>query len=393
MTRNPFHVDQKRFDPGKWLMIGAFFLLTLQLSYLLVLRPSSDMSIHTTWAGEGDFRDPFTFVRHVAHPLWHAMVAFVRLFGIELYPAATLVTALCKAAEVWLIHRLLTVGLEDRCSRSAITLITAVCATVASVCVPFFNPTVYVGAGTPNTWHSPTQLLSMVSMFLCVPYTAYCFDRFVELEPAHGKNTLLPWREPIVLGVFLLFSAVAKPTFMQAFLPAACLFFLVQWIHYPHNSRYFFQIILCVLPSVLYIILEYLFYFGIIVPWGASMVLEINAEKFLYTGIRALLTLAFPFYTLYSCRDQKKDTVFYLTLVFNAVAIVEYLILGENGRRAGDGNFGWGMMGAALMMWVVALIRFFRAEKRHWIGWTLLAWHLASGVYYIVYLFVSGSSL
>jgi len=80
------------------------------------------------------------------------------------------------------------------------------------------------------------------------------------------------------------------------------------------------------------------------------------------------------------------------------VAIVEMLILGEDGRRASDGNFGWGMMGASLMLWIVCMIRFLQ-DDRQWykpqklIGWALLAWHLASGVYYVGYLFTSGTTL
>ena len=63
--------------------------------------------------------------------------------------------------------------------------------------------------------------------------------------------------------------------------------------------------------------------------------------------------------------------------------VVEYLILGESGRRAADGNFGWGMMGAALMLWVVMLPRFLRDIRErgkpspaHWAGLGLLLWHL-----------------
>ena len=88
-----------------------------------------------------------------------------------------------------------------------------------------------------------------------------------------------------------------------------------------------------------------------------------------------------------------------LTVLFNVVAIVEFLILGENGRRASDGNFGWGMMGASLMLWVVCLGRFLREaklrkpEKRHIPGWILLGWHLLSGIYYIGYLLVTGAAL
>ena len=401
MTDSPRFAKAKRFDLLKWAMIAFLFVVSYLLFYQLTLRPSSDISIHATWAGECSFRDPVSFVRHGAHPMWHALVAVVMLLGVPLTPAAALVTALCKAIEVWLIHRLMTLSLCHRLKPCAITSLSFVCAVVSCLCIPFYNPTVYLGVGTPNTWHSPTQMIAMVFMLLGVPYTARCYDRFEELLPRMGDRTLIPWREAISLGVLLFLSLLAKPTFMQAFLPGACLFFLVKWIQHPRNSRYFLQIIVCVLPSVIFMIFQYMYYFGIIVPWQASMVVQSNLDKLLGTIVRVVLMMAFPIYTLICCRDQKKDTTFWLTLVFTAVAIIEFLILGENGRRAADGNFGWGMMGASLMFWLICLIRFFRQEGvlvrrpsvRYGIGWLLLAWHAISGVYYVIYLFVSGSSL
>ena len=180
------------------------------------------------------------------------------------------------------------------------------------------------------------------------------------------------------------------------------MYFLYQWIRHPHNSRYFVQIIVCVLPAVLFMIFQYLYYFGIIVPWQSSMVLEVAPGKALYVLVRVVLMMAFPIYTLFLCRRQKADTTYVLTLLFNLVAIVEMMVLGEDGRRAADGNFGWGMMGASLMLWLVCMIRFLREDGitvfknmkiRYIVGWALLGWHLLSGLYYIGYLFISGASL
>lgn len=399
MLPHPFRASEKRFDPSKWILL----ILTGVLSYFLFVRllqhPTSDISIHTEWAGECSFADPLTFVRHGAHPLWHALVILVTLLGVPLKTASALVTMVCKVAEVWLIHRLMTVALCSRLSRSAITLFTAVCASVSCLWIPFYNPTVYLGVGSPNTWHSCTQLIALVFMLICVPYTAWCYDSFEARLLHQGNQTRLPWKVPAGLGILLFLSLLAKPTFMQAFLPAACLYFLYQWIRHPKNSRYFVQIILCVLPAVIFMIVQFMYYFGIIVPWQAGMEVQFTLQKCVDVVIRTVLIMAFPIYTLIACRKQKMDTVTALTLLFNVVAVLEFLILGENGRRASDGNFGWGMMGASLMLWLVCLIRFLREahlknpEKRHIPGWILLAWHLVSGVYYIVYLFVTGAAL
>lgn len=398
---HPFRAPEKRFDPGKWLMLALLFVLSFAMFYQLTLRPSSDISIHATWASEGDFRDLTTFVSHGAHPMWHVLVSILLHLGVALPAASALITALSKVFIAWVTHRLMTVALHKQLSRTAITLLTGVLMLVSCLCIPTYNPTVYLGVGTPNTWHSCTQLMAMAFMLVCVPYTGWCYDCFAQRRLLDGQETRLPWMQPIVLGVLLFLSLLAKPTFMQAFLPAACLYFLYQWIRHPHNSRYFVQIILCVLPAVLFMIFQYLYYFGIIVPWQSSMVLEYDSGKALNVLVRVVLLMAFPIYTLLLCRRQKADTTFVLTLVFNLVAILEMLILGEDGRRAADGNFGWGMMGASLMMWVVCMIRFLREDgvmkwmpkAKYAVGWMLLGWHLGSGVYYIGYLFLSGRSL
>lgn len=399
MPVHPFRAPQKRFDAGKWLLLFFTFLLSFFLFLRLLQHPTSDISIHTHWAGECSFADLNSFVRHGAHPMWHVIVVVVTMLGVPLNIASALVTAAIKALEVWLIHRLMTIALHKRLSRTAITLFAAVCASVMCLYIPFYNSTVYAGVGSPNTWHSCTQLMAMVFMLVCVPYTAYCYDTFTHRLLSQGQETRIPWRQAVTLGALVFLSLLAKPTFMQAFLPAACLYFLYQWIRHPCNSRFFVQIILCVVPAVLFMILQYLYYFGIIVPWQASMEVQTSAGKLLDTVIRVVLMMAFPLYTLVVCRSQKADTCFVLTLIFNLVAILEFLILGENGRRAADGNFGWGMMGAALMLWVVCLIRFLKQvslrklEKRYLPGWILLGWHLLSGVYYVVYLFVTGAAL
>lgn len=399
MPTHPFHMSEKRFDPGKWLMLLLTGILSFALFMRLLQHPTSDISIHTHWAGECTFSDLTTFVRHGAHPMWHVLVTLVTLLGVPLNIASALVTTAAKVAEVWLIHRLFSVALHNRLSRNAITLFSAVCASVMCICLPFYNATVYAGVGSPNTWHSCTQLMAMVFMLICVPYTAYCYDCFSHQLLARGEDACISWRQSVTLGILVFLSLLAKPTFMQAFLPAACLYFLWQWIRHPRNSRFFVRVILCVLPAVIFMIFQFLYYFGIIVPWQASMVVEASGSKFISTFIRVGLIMAFPIYTLIVCRRQKADTCFVLTLVFNAVAILEFLILGENGRRAADGNFGWGMMGASLMLWVVCLIRFLKDAQwkkpapRHIPGWILLGWHLLSGVYYVIYLFVTGAPL
>ncbi|MEG1776617.1 MAG: hypothetical protein RR367_08920 [Clostridia bacterium] len=403
---NPFLPrEDRRLDPLKWLAYAAMFLLSYVVFYMLCQLPSSDISIHAAWAAEGDFRDITSFLHHGAHPMWHALVAVLLLFSIPLPVAAALITALCKTLELMLFHRIFTAYLSRYAHRAVITLLAVICGLVTCLLVPGYNNSVYLGVGSPNTWHSCTQMIAMVWMLLCVPYTAHCYDAFERALPTDGAQANVAWRKTLLLGGMLLCSLTAKPTFMQVFLPAACLFFLVKWIQHPHNSRFFLRVLLCVLPAVLFMIVQYLYYFGIIVPSQGDMVLEFSFAKLKSVLLNTLLIQAFPLYILLSTRkSDKRDTFFWLALLMDVIGVAEFLLLGESGRRASDGNFGWGMMGGALIFWVVALIRYVqllahdRAESprirpTHITATLLLCWHLISGVYYLIYLLINRAPL
>lgn len=382
-------------------------ILMLVLAYIVFAsvnaQPSSDISIHATWAAEGDFSDLTSFFHHGAHPMWHVLVSILLHLGVPLAVASPLVTAVCKLAEFAIIHWLYRRWLKDA-PLWLVTLLTVLCTTVSSLCWPWYNPTVYLGAGTPNTWHSCTQMIALVWMLLCVPYVARIYDRFTELEPKMGAATRLTAKEILLLCFLLLCSLAAKPTVMQVFMPAACLFFLWQWIRHPKNSRYFLQVLAGVVPAILLMILQYMYYFGIIVPSQGDMVLEVSLAKVKQTAIMVVLMQAFPMAALLLTRKQPKDTLYWLTMLMNIVGIIEFLILGENGRRAADGNFGWGLMAAVLMLWVIALPRIInarRSEKQlspirrlgYGACWALLLWHLGSGIYYLWYLLSTGAAL
>ena len=155
--------------PARWeralaiLSHGLVFVLAYIVFASVNANPSSDISIHATWAAEGDFTDLTSFFHHGAHPMWHVLVSILLHVGMPLSVASPLVTAVCKLCTFAIIHRLYRCWLKDA-PLWLVTLLTAVCTMVSSLCWPWYNPTVYLGAGTPNTWHSCTQLLALAFM-------------------------------------------------------------------------------------------------------------------------------------------------------------------------------------------------------------------------------------
>ncbi len=374
--------------------------LTFAVSYALMGRPASDISIHATWATEGGLLDVRAYLRHNAHILWHVLVNLLVTLGLPTAVAASLITALSKGAELWLLWRLAETILDGK-TKPWVPGACAVCAAlVSSLCLPWYNPTVYLGAGTPNTWHSPTQLLAMAFMLACVPMTARRYADFERRLPETGEQTVTPVRQAVLLSALLALSTLAKPVFMQAFLPAACLYFLVQWIRHPRNSRFFVRMLLVALPSAALMIGEFLYYFILFPDTGMTM--SVTWVKALDCLIGVLLVQGFPVFALLTDREPRKwrDPLLALTVLMDAAGLLEQLVLSETGFRAADGNMGWAMMGAALMLWAVMLPRFigqfaaWRAarEKNGWraaryaVGLTLVGWHLISGIYYVIYL-------
>ena len=413
---HPFERTRETHPVWVALFLLGLFALAWFISLKMARNSGSDIGIHAAWAAECSFLHPKTFFRHGAHPLWHVMVSLLLLVGMPLDYAAALITALSKTLEGYLVYRLFRQRVKFH--TLLLLLMSLICVTVACIRIKDYNMVVYFAnpnnkttysLGTPNTWHSCTQYLAQVFMLVCVPYAAHLYDRFENELPLQGENSNIPKKEGIFFGTLLIGSLLAKPTFMQAFLPAACLFFLYQWIRHPKNSRFFVRVLLCVLPSILMMIAQYLYYFTNTVVEQGGMVFSLTPNKLKITLAGAAMMRIFPWATLLMTRKKPLNTFEKLTLAYDAVAIVEYVLLGEGGPRADDGNFGWGMMGAALMLWVVTLIRYAHLweEKlptgqpkcrlcqigHRVMGLLLMAWHWYGGIYYLCFLFQTTRAL
>ena len=408
----------KRLDLPKWLAVALMMVLSYAVFFALAQRPGSDISIHATWAAEGDFANLRSFFHHGAHPLWHMVVSAVLLTGLPLAQSAALVTTLFKGAEVWLLITLSAQIIGRKGWLAAFCgMLTA---TVSALLINTINPLVYWGIGSPNPWHSPTQIAVMVLMLLCVPLTARYVEDFQRQLPESGAKANISWRQAGVLAALLVVSLAAKPTFMQAFLPAACLYFLLLWIRKPKNSPFFLRMMAAAAPAVLLMIFQYLYYFGIIVPSQGEMVLQVSWAKVANVAQSVWMTRAFPLFVLVAFTDREawRSPLLQLTLIMDLVSILEMLVLGETGRRAMDGNFNWAMMGSALMLWAVTLPLFARRLLGFWqrkkaaangqpylanplwveiVRWSagsaLLLWHLFGGVCYLIYLLRSSMVL
>ena len=134
-------LGKREISLGKWLAALGALILGYIVFMALMQRPASDISIHAAWAQQGSFANPKTFVYRAAHPLWHIIVALFLRVGLPLDVSASLLTALCKAGEVWLLITLAEsiIGKKGWLA----TLSGVLCALVTAVWVPVLNAQIY----------------------------------------------------------------------------------------------------------------------------------------------------------------------------------------------------------------------------------------------------------
>lgn len=134
----------------------------------------------------------------------------------------------------------------------------------------------YLGPFSMNPIHNPTQMLVRPFSLLC-----FClvYDIWKKQKDDSYKgiffNTEQGLKRPyIYLAILLFLSTVAKPTFAEMFVPAVGLVMLVEWmkrIRLKDGSaqKYFthcLHMLLCAVPALMYILLQFLAYF----IWGGS---------------------------------------------------------------------------------------------------------------------------
>lgn len=408
------------------LLLTAFSLYMFLWEYA---NPYSDLHIHARIASEFDFGNLRSITSRLAYPLWHLAVAVLYQVGIPLNWAAALICVACKAAAFLLMRRYLLVMTGGRVSGTLVTLSALLLSIVTNLYIPGVNYGVYRNFGSPMVWHNPTQLAVIVTMFLSVPYLMHCWYYFQERSRSDGATAILPWRKVLTLATLLMLSLSAKPTFIQALIPAAAAFFLWQWIRHPKNSRYFLQIILAFLPAVGYFLLQYLYYTGVVVPYTSGV--EIGATlQSTWQAIRNMLMMcAFPLFALVAIREKGmfRDHTLVMALLIALFAMLEAMFFRETGLRINHGNFNWASMSAALLLWVVVMPKFFlaigdyqaqRAALREQakagvipsavlagsqralslrsagflISFMLLVWHLYSSLFYLYFLLTTNNA-
>ncbi|MCD8067333.1 MAG: hypothetical protein LUE87_00285 [Lachnospiraceae bacterium] len=232
----------------------------------------------------------------------------------------------------------------------------------------------YVGIFSINPLHNPTQTAVKGFALLCFALILDIWG-LQKKEDYHGiffpveKN---PKKYYLLLTLILFLYAAAKPTLAEMFIPAVALIMLFEWGKRilqkdGSASRYFrhcLNTLLCALPALAYILLQFLAYF----IWGGSYGADggFTVTKWLEVWslfsdnviLSVALGMAFPlFMILIDSAFFLRDDLGRLSLTGYAIGFLEAALLGEGGSKLSHGDFLWPLMSGMLLVWVAAALR------------------------------------
>lgn len=238
----------------------------------------------------------------------------------------------------------------------------------------------FLGSFSMNPIHNPT--------YMCMRgFSLVCFCLILDIWGRQKKEdykgvffrveTGLK-RYYIYLAVMLFLSTLAKPTFAEMFIPAVAFVMLGEWIVRIRKKdgsaagyfRHCLATLLCAVPALLYILVQFLAYF----IWGGSygsdgslVVTKWLEVWHMFTqnvGLSVGLGMAFPlFMLLINGGYFIKSDWGRLALAGYGVGFLEAAMLGEGGGKMSHGDFLWPMMSGMLLLFVTAMLRLLVLER------------------------------
>jgi hypothetical protein len=361
---------QTFITPQAQLKTALFFLAAglfgVAFALIMLVQPGGDMSMHLSYAAQmqslADITSP--------HFLFQLLVKALVAAGMNDRGAAVVILAACYGGMAVLIAN----EIEHRSGALTIggALLFVPLLLIASHIFLFTLPraNLYAGYFVPISYHNPTQQLNKL-------FAVWIWFRFLRLL----TDTYRPsWRQAGVMGVLCVLSAVAKPSFLVAFIPVAALAGAVSLLKRQWNSA--LQIAVGIgLPSVAVLLAQALTTYG---SDGAGVIfLPFAVFDPLVTIYKLPLSLAFPLVVgAIALRTGRLDLRLTYAWLYTAVALFVTLFLAES-QSTNHGNFAWTGQTGVFLAYVESALYLLgrsstaRAERA---AWSIFALHVLSGV-------------
>ena len=211
----------------------------------------------------------------------------------------------------------------------------------------------------------------------------------------------------IALSIVLLLSVMAKPTFVEMFIPAVGIVMLARWIKRiakkDGSGKAYFKILvttfLTAVPTIVVVFAQFLMYFifgGSYGEGGSVVITPFLRVWRMFTdnvGISIILALLFVMFVMLIRTVTFIDSnAGRLALVCFVVSFLQGAFLGES-TKLGHGDFMWPLMSAMFLLFLAALTTLIvhgEKEDRPFAGaltvtaWTIFALHVSCGVMLII---------
>lgn len=296
------------------------------------------------------------------HMLFHVLTAFIdRLFSLGIISAGLLLLTICIS-----ITAVLLIIMFKRCQ---VPLWGALIAPffiliVAPIALLYgFDKHLYFGYVGVNVYHNPTMLLLkpfMVGIFMLSPFFWCTAD----------KKPAWLW---CILPLFLVLSALSKPSFLIVYVPGLGMFLLIRYLLKKAVDWKLF-LFAVFLPST------------VVLGWQYWMTYSANQIAGLYAGkssvafapltvvagmskhifVKLLLSVAFPLSILGALwRSAMRDEWLGLSWLIFLIGAFQFYFLIEQGPRALQGNFAWGAQAGAFVLFIASVRHLLTQTKNH----------------------------
>lgn len=376
---------KKFFTDNKYSYIFAslIFMICFGITYKQSFIQGSDFFIHNYEA-----LDISNFIEFkITYPIYHILVLIFYKIGEVLFPTSVLleVASATVMGLIAIIVYLFTCKIMGQYNAKKPELLSFVVCTASAIWCPFYNIHIYLGQGSPNTWHSPTNIIVK-------PFAILVFFRVSNLLNKIKIGKKISINEFFEISILLVLSNLAKPNFYQGFIPALFLYVVFMVIQTGLKSiKYYLALGLSIVPATILIVFQL---FSNFFTGGGTSGEGIGIGWFLvpklYTPsiiISLMLLLCFPicFTIIYGKYLKRIDLK--LAWIYFVVSYLEYGLLYEKGTRFSHGNFGWAYLLSSFILFIITTGLFFskfdfrKKKDKILLGVWLL--HGASGIIYI----------
>ena len=267
---------------------------------------------------------------------------------------------------------------------------------LTNIPVPWFFPRFYAGSLIAQPWHNITYIAMK-------PFAVLTLYNFIELYRIYSEEKRISAKHWIMTTVMMAMATNMNAGFLMVFGVVFTAMLIMDLLKKRNNTENIFIMALTMVPALVLLFSQ----FAMLCMQAGDEPYRIVFGPSMYffnEGIKAFVMkfvtgLAFPIIVFaYNRKKQPKYAV--LEGICFLVALFEAMFFIENGARAGNGSFLWGMQLFGFFLYAYAVPQLFgnvkdilqkrtkeKTDKIYMIvGLLLVLAHIVSGLYYYYWL-------